>query len=53
MLYLIADVLQQFEMVSIHAEVLEDLGVVHVVWVISRDWEVAVAHHFLGDVDGE
>ena len=53
MFYLIADVLQQFEMLSIHAEILEDLGMVHVVWVIRGDWEVAVAHHLLGDVDGE
>lgn len=25
----------------------------HVVGIISRDGEVTVAHHFLGDVDGE
>lgn len=26
---------------------------VHIVWVICRDGEVTVAHHLLGDVDGE
>lgn len=25
----------------------------HIVWIVSRDGEVTVAHHLLGDVDGE
>lgn len=44
---------QQLEVLSIHAEVVEDLGVVHVVGPVTGDREVTVAHHLLGDVDGE
>lgn len=45
--------LQQFEVFCIHPEVFQDFRVMHVVGVISRDGEVTVAHHLLGNVDGE
>lgn len=40
-------------MLSILAEVFQDFGVVHVVWVVSRDGKVTIAHHLLGDVDSQ
>lgn len=40
-------------MLGIEAEVLQDFGMVHVVGVVAWDGEVAVAHHLLGDVDGQ
>lgn len=43
----------QFKVFRIQPEVFQDFRVVHVVGVISRDGEVTVAHHLLGDVDGE
>lgn len=45
--------LQQLEVVCIHPEVGQDFGVVHIVGVIGRNGEVTVAHHLLGNVDGE
>lgn len=51
--YLEADALQKFEVLSILAEIFEDFGMVHVVGVVGRDGEVTVAHHLLGDVDGQ
>lgn len=51
--YLEANVLPQLEVLSVHHEVFQDFGVVHVVGIMCRDGEVAVAHHLLGDVDGE
>lgn len=51
--YLKANVLQQFKVFCIHPEVFQDFRVVHVVGVISRDGEVTVAHHLLGNVDGK
>lgn len=45
--------LTQLEVLGVHLEVFQDFGVVHVVGIICRDGEVAVAHHLLGDVDGE
>ena len=51
--YLVADVLQQFEVLCVHPEVFQDLRMVHVVWVVSGDGEVTVTHHLLGDVDGQ
>lgn len=40
-------------MLCIHPEIGQDFRVMHVVGIISRDGEVAVGHHLLGDVDGE
>jgi len=48
-----ADVAEQVEAPGVHAEVLHDLGVVHVVGEILGDGEVAEAHHLLGGVDDD
>lgn len=48
-----ADVPQQVEAPGVHAEVLHDLGVVHVVGEVVGDGEVAEAHHLLGGVDDD
>lgn len=48
-----ADVAEQVEVLGVHAEVLHDLGVVHVVGEVLRDGEVAEAHHLLGGVDDD
>lgn len=45
--------LQQLEVLCVHPEVCQDFSMVHVVGVVSRDGEVAVAHQLFGDVDGE
>lgn len=45
--------LHQFKVFCIHLEVVQDFRVMHVVRIITRDREVTVAHHLLGDVDGE
>ncbi len=42
-----ADVSFELEVVSIHAEVVHDEGVVHVVWEVGRNGEITVAHHLL------
>lgn len=51
--YLEANVLHQFEVLCVHSEIIQDLGVMHVVGIISRNGEVAVGHHLLGNIDGE
>lgn len=48
-----AYVLGEPEMVGIHSEVVHDEGVVHEVWEVSGNGEVAVAHHFFGGVDDD
>lgn len=48
-----ADVAEQVKVLGVHAEVLHDLGVVHVVGEVLRNGEVAEAHHLLGGVDDD
>lgn len=48
-----SDVAEQVEVLGVHAEVLHDLGVVHVVGEVLRYEEVAEAHHLLGGVDDD
>lgn len=38
-------------MLSIEPVVLQELRVVHVVWVVSRHWKIAETHHLFGGVD--
>lgn len=38
-------------MLSIEPEVLQELRVVHVVWVVSRHWKITETHHLFGGVD--
>lgn len=45
--------LHQFEVLCVHSEIIQDLGVMHVVGIISRNGEVTVGHHLLGNIDGE
>lgn len=47
------NVLIELEVVRIHPKVLHDEGVVHEVWEVCRDGEVAEAHHLLGGVDDD
>lgn len=47
------NVLNQFEVIGIHSEVIQDFGMMHVVGIISRNGEVTVGHHLLGNIDGE
>lgn len=48
-----ADVAEQVKVLGVHAEVLHDLGVVHVVGEVVGDGEVTEAHHLLGSVDDD
>ena len=45
--------LEQLEVLSVKAEVLQDTRVVHVVGVICWNGEVAETHHLLGGIDGQ
>lgn len=47
------DVLPELEVVCVHVEVVHDERVVHVVWEVSWNGEVAEAHHLLGGVDDD
>lgn len=49
--YLESDVRQKVEFFGVHPEILQHAGVVHEVRKMSRDEEVAEAHHLLGSVD--
>ncbi len=41
------DVPFELEVVGVHAEVVHDEGVVHVVWEVSRNGEITLANHLL------
>lgn len=45
------DVSKQVKVLSIEPEVLQQLGVVHVVWIISRHGKITETHHLFGGVD--
>lgn len=47
------DVPFKLEVFSVHAEVFHDEGVVHVVWEVSWDWVITVAHHLLRSVNNQ
>lgn len=51
--YLELNVLHQFKVLCIRPKVFQDFGMMHVVWIIGGNGEVAVGHHLLGDIDGE
>lgn len=51
--YIEAYVLAELEVVGVHAEVVHDEGVVHVVGEVGRDGEVTKTHHLLGGVDDD
>lgn len=42
---------EQVEALSIEPEVLQQLGVVHVVWIVGRHGKIAETHHLFGSVD--
>lgn len=48
--YLETDVSEQVEVLRVEPEVLQQLRVVQVVWVVRRHWEVTVTHHLLAGV---
>ncbi len=37
----------ELEVVSVHAEVVHDEGVVHIVWEVGRNGEITLANHLL------
>lgn len=51
--YVEIDVLGELEVVCVHAEIVHDEGVMHVVGKVCRHGEVAETHHLLGAVDDE
>lgn len=48
-----AYVLVELEVSSIHPKVVNDEGVVHVVWEVCRDGIITETHHLLGGVDDD
>lgn len=51
--YIEAYVLGEPEVVRIHAKVVHDEGVVHVVGEVCRNGEITETHHLLGGVDDD
>lgn len=45
------NVSEQVEVLSIEPEVLQQLGVVHVIWIVSGHGKIAETHHLFGRVD--
>lgn len=42
-----ADVAPELEVVSIHAKIIHNVRIVHIVWEMGRNGEIAETHHLL------
>lgn len=38
-------------MLGVEPEILQQLRVVHVVWIVGRRWKITETHHLFGGVD--
>lgn len=49
--HLKADILRQLEMFSVESEIAQNLRIVHKIWKVFWNREIAVTHHLLGSVN--